>query len=968
MAIMLHSMRSKFATEFFQSLTDPKSDDDYYMFYGRAKPWETEQTPTTVDTIKEQNDAKRNIIFYQKIIPSDVSLVAPRYNWTSGVVYDQYEDDVQLWKLNKKYYVLVREGDTYAIFVCLSNNNGRQSTVVPPIPTTGGAATQEIITSDGYIWKYLYTLTDEMEKFLTTTYLPVLILDKISYNDARALALAVKADSTNGSIQKITVDTGATFTTLVNVNLDSSPSSLYYRVTSFNNTTLVLTTTVGPQMSSVSGFYDNNYLIFFENGKLGTIDSYTVSNGVATITLCELYPNDGNPITNGIQFSILPKINVKGNGSGAVAIPKFTNNVLTSIDVLNGGQNYNFAEAFFLINTTATLSVVIPPDGGHGFNILSELKPTNILISKDLSFGAIPDNNEKYFGNGSYLRQIGIVKNIQTNLDQNPNTPSNTYDMVLKYDGTAGVLLDYTLPNHATSYILKVPPESQDGITADEFFIVGQTYTGFDDSTPTKRAITAKLIEKKTISSGVVLYFETSSDSYVFSVSTVAASTILDPNGEPYRTAAGGIATKSQIDDRSMSNIDVYQNLSNFENSTGNINQFGFNVGLRDTNNQLVGSNFFNQGDVVQFYETSSGQDVLIISGVVETIISPSKFGRGNALGIPSTISGTTLKIIPNYLDLNSKLYYAPDFEDYTNTLCLKWVNVTKNKTVILNETQAGYADFTLIKDKNQLFSLSVFDNYLFSSPTTAPVTAPTHLLGNDTLSTAKIESFSKEPTDQFKFNLKLSSPSDDFETATFTQSGSVSSGESVTLFRMDPDGISNKFTKIGYTKNLYVLSENYDVSSPNNIPDTISASAVSKIILQKQTNFSNSVIPNGSYLYRESTATKDEASGYVIGQDSSTGTSTLYKNVYVQMEKGVFENGDTVICVVDPFVKNITLFDSSCAGNTSVSAVTVFGNEQRYGGLFLNKYSGEVLYIQNIDPIQLATNTSFTTNILLGF
>ena len=102
--ILSYSLRSTFAKEFYQSLTDPASDDRYYMAYGRIKPWDGD-TPTTVDTIKEQNEFKRNTAFYQRILPSDVCLMVPRYDWTTGVVYDQYEDDVQLWADAKQYYV-----------------------------------------------------------------------------------------------------------------------------------------------------------------------------------------------------------------------------------------------------------------------------------------------------------------------------------------------------------------------------------------------------------------------------------------------------------------------------------------------------------------------------------------------------------------------------------------------------------------------------------------------------------------------------------------------------------------------------------------------------------------------------------------------------------------------------------------------------------------------------------------------
>lgn len=1017
-----YSLRSTFAKEFFQSLTDPISNDDYYMFYGRAKPWSGNTTPTTVDTIKEQNEAKRNILFYQKIIPSDVSLVAPRYDWTSGIVYDQYEDDVELWKLSKKYYVLVQEGDEFGVFVCLSNNGGSASTASPSLPINGSAATQEIITSDGYVWKYLYTLTDEMEKFLTSSYIPVVILDQISYNDARVLALAVKLDAENGSIQKITINTTDEFTNLVNP--DFSDNS--YSVTSYNPQTLSMTASVGSAMSSVNNFYNTNYVVFFENGKIGTIDSYTVSNGVATIVLCEVYPDGGTPIQSGDVFSILPKINIKGNGTGAVAVPVFQNNILTDIIVMNGGQNYNFAETFFLINSNVSLSAVIPPDGGHGFDILGEIKPTSILISKDVSFAAIPDNQEKYFGNSSFLRQIGIVKNIETSNGTNPNNQTNQYDMVLKYNGSVsgtsyggGTPFDYTLPNWGFSSMYYITgnslptDENNQPVNIDDFYQIGNTYIGksFFIQNQNNENYIGVLVDKKynTVNNGdIVLYFQSSSGSIGFDTLNTQVLITNQQTGKKIKHISQ-VFTKNifEFRDNLKQNSDIYYHVSDFRNSDGKFFQF-FNLTNAPVNTQLpsnqittaTAANFFSVGDVLQFFQDSTSTTPLLQATISEVIV-PGIFGyksafNSNAINPPSSIvqqnMSTTLKLTNIVGDLSAKTRFEPTVQDFITLYCGHIKNLSKRDEVfeydaendIVGQSTGVFIDRSLnfdstfnvyyssflFKDKTQLISTSEFDvsNYLFSSPQSAPITAPTHILGNDTLSTAKIESFSVDTVDPTKLNLKITSPSDDFEPATIT-TNQVTSGESVTLFRRTPNSFTNTVNLVqGNTQNLYVLSENYDVSAPANIPETIISSVVSKYVLSKDGVFGAAVTPVGSYLYREPTVTKDSAAGFIISQDLPEGTTTKTKNIYVQMEKGTFDVGDILICVSDPFVKNVTLFNTQCAGNTGVSPVTVSVAEQKYNNININKYSGEVLYIQNIDPVQLSSDTNFTTNILLGF
>jgi hypothetical protein len=61
------------------------------------------------------------------------------------------------------------------VFVCLANNNGAMSTVAPQISLGGQLPSNPyIITSDGYLWKYLYTMSAGAKQlFFTNEYMPV---------------------------------------------------------------------------------------------------------------------------------------------------------------------------------------------------------------------------------------------------------------------------------------------------------------------------------------------------------------------------------------------------------------------------------------------------------------------------------------------------------------------------------------------------------------------------------------------------------------------------------------------------------------------------------------------------------------------------------------------------------------------------------------------------------------------------
>ena len=71
------------------------------------------------------------------------------------------------------------------VFKCLDNANGANSTVMPEI-SLGGQLPEDpyIETSDGYKWKYLYTIsTGVKNKFFTDKYMPV-IRDQTVYDNS----------------------------------------------------------------------------------------------------------------------------------------------------------------------------------------------------------------------------------------------------------------------------------------------------------------------------------------------------------------------------------------------------------------------------------------------------------------------------------------------------------------------------------------------------------------------------------------------------------------------------------------------------------------------------------------------------------------------------------------------------------------------------------------------------------------
>ena len=149
-----------------------------YCFLSKVDPWDDEDNPPV-----PQQDQKyikqtfKNMFVAKKITSNDISPVIPRIDWTYGITYDYYQDDVDIFDVeengfsNYKFYVKNRYDQ---IFKCLWNNNDSPSTVEPYFePGTYG--TDNIFRgSDDYKWKYMYTIDDGLRvKFLDSNWIPV---------------------------------------------------------------------------------------------------------------------------------------------------------------------------------------------------------------------------------------------------------------------------------------------------------------------------------------------------------------------------------------------------------------------------------------------------------------------------------------------------------------------------------------------------------------------------------------------------------------------------------------------------------------------------------------------------------------------------------------------------------------------------------------------------------------------------
>lgn len=336
------------------------SSNIYYFALSKHSEYADENNPEdAINTTQYINKFQRELILGKRIKSSDVTNLIDRHSWQTGTVYAQY-DDTDRYLHDKEFYVI---NGTENVFKCLYNNNGAESIVEP---TT--ISTSKFQTADGYIWKYMYTIqTANNTKFSTSGYIPV---------DANS---SVAGAASNGSIDIVLIQTaGSGYRGYVLGSISQVISNSIFKITSSS------------PLSTDNFFYnDSAFYITVGTGisQLTTVSNYIVNSSGYFIYTANLINSPALDTTS--EFRIAPQIKITGDGTGAKAV--CTVNTISgsyfveTIDVLSTGSNYSYANVSIIANPSygsgAVARAIIPPKGGHGYDVATELGCFNVGVS-----------------------------------------------------------------------------------------------------------------------------------------------------------------------------------------------------------------------------------------------------------------------------------------------------------------------------------------------------------------------------------------------------------------------------------------------------------------------------------------------------------------------------------------------------------------------------------------------------------
>tara|TARA_E500000178_G_scaffold273452_1_gene271843 strand:+ start:8073 stop:9560 length:1488 start_codon:yes stop_codon:yes gene_type:complete len=264
-AIVTNKFRVHNQEQFVESFSESGANV-YYMMLGRPQPFATSTRPDArtenegtdsapiapIDSVDDEFYTFDDAIAAKKITSSDVSIVIPRRNWTTGTTYDYYRHDYGRRITGGTSTQSANSGATnlfdatffvvssaYNVYKVLDNNAGAASTVEPT-----GTSTSTLTTGDGYKWKYMYTLSaTQQANFLSTDFMAVATNSTVSSAAVNG-ALDIVKIKTAGS--GYTVSGGATSGTITSVPIRGDGASGACTVTlSSGVITAVAITTAG---------------------------------------------------------------------------------------------------------------------------------------------------------------------------------------------------------------------------------------------------------------------------------------------------------------------------------------------------------------------------------------------------------------------------------------------------------------------------------------------------------------------------------------------------------------------------------------------------------------------------------------------------------------------------------------------------------------------------------------------------
>jgi hypothetical protein len=191
-AIVTEQFRILNASNFVESVT--RDDSSYYVFLGLDNPiqnkfartnnWNS-NIPNPTDNFEYSSHYRDTSLFGKKITSSNIRRLIRKVTWTSNTSYDMYRHDYSIQNptpnsnlsrlYDSNYYII---NSDFKVYICIDNGSsetklkGNKSQDEPTFTDLEPSAAG--VSGDGYVWKYLFSVSpSDIIKFDSTEYVVV---------------------------------------------------------------------------------------------------------------------------------------------------------------------------------------------------------------------------------------------------------------------------------------------------------------------------------------------------------------------------------------------------------------------------------------------------------------------------------------------------------------------------------------------------------------------------------------------------------------------------------------------------------------------------------------------------------------------------------------------------------------------------------------------------------------------------
>lgn len=386
-AIITEKFRTHNARQFIEDFGEANSSN--YIFIGRSHSWADDTSPPApANSESEEIQTYEDMIALKKVATSDITHGLVRYDWdsTGNTAYDEWRDNYSSANptnvtgvsnfFDGRGYVIT---DEYKVYKCLRTGTSSGSPVNSTIKPTSVDTVNPEATGDGYLWKFMYTVSaSDVIKFVTNDFIPVKTL---------GAQQKVAGSGVNGGFGSTADDDGSA---QWDVEAAAVDGAIYHYIVEQAGSGYTL-----DSGSSVD--------VAVEGDGSGAVATINFSGGsISSVTF-----KDSSSYGSGYKRASFPTLD-------------------STISGISGGSG-------------GSIKPVISPINGHGANPIEEMGGNYVIVNSRLEFGEgagdFPTDND--------FRRIGLIKNpVQSSDSTISGETSLTATSQITVDNAASISVD----------------------------------------------------------------------------------------------------------------------------------------------------------------------------------------------------------------------------------------------------------------------------------------------------------------------------------------------------------------------------------------------------------------------------------------------------------------------------------------------------------------------------------------------